>query len=37
MDIARNPNILDAVEDLIGPDIILFGASIFAKNGRDPR
>lgn len=37
MDIARNKNILDAVEDLIGPDIMLFGASIFAKNGRDPR
>ncbi len=37
MDIARNSNILDAVEDLIGPDIMLFGASIFAKNGRDPR
>lgn len=37
MDIARNQNILDAVEDLIGPDIMLFGASIFAKDGRDPR
>ena len=37
MEIARNPAILDAVEDLIGPDILLFGASIFAKNGRDPR
>ena len=37
LDIARNPAILDAVEDIIGPDIMLFGASIFAKNGRDPR
>lgn len=37
MDLARNPRILDAVEDLIGPDILLFGASIFAKDGRDPR
>lgn len=37
MDLARNPHILDAVEDVIGPDILLFGASIFAKNGRDPR
>ncbi len=37
MEIATNPHILDAVEDLIGPDILLFGASIFAKDGRDPR
>lgn len=37
MEIAREPNILDAVEDLIGPDIMLFGASVFAKDGRDPR
>src|SRR5258708_7538255 len=37
VDLARHPAILDAVEDLIGPDIMLFGASIFAKNGRDPR
>jgi ectoine hydroxylase-related dioxygenase (phytanoyl-CoA dioxygenase family) len=25
------------VEDVIGPNILLFGASIFAKDGRDPR
>lgn len=37
VELARLPVILDAVEDLIGPDIMLFGASIFAKNGRDPR
>ena len=37
MDLGRNPHILDAVEDLIGPNILLFGASIFAKDGRDPR
>ena len=37
MELARNPRILDAVEDVIGPNILLFGASIFAKNGRDPR
>jgi ectoine hydroxylase-related dioxygenase (phytanoyl-CoA dioxygenase family) len=37
MELGRNPRILDAVEDLIGPDILMFGASIFAKNGRDPR
>lgn len=37
MELARNPRILDAVEDVIGPNILLFGASIFAKNSRDPR
>ena len=37
VDIARKPAILDAVEDVIGPNILLFGASIFAKGGRDPR
>ena len=37
MNLGRNPRILDAVEDVIGPNILLFGASIFAKNGRDPR
>ena len=37
MDLGRNAHILDAVEDVIGPNILLFGASIFAKDGRDPR
>lgn len=37
MEIARHPAILDAVEDLIGPDILLFGSSIFAKDARDTR
>ena len=37
IDLGRHPRILDAVEDLIGPDILLFGASVFAKDGRDPR
>jgi hypothetical protein len=37
VELAKNPAILDAVEDIIGPNILLFGASIFAKNGRDPR
>jgi hypothetical protein len=35
VELAENPAILDAVEDLIGPDILLFGASIFAKAGQD--
>jgi hypothetical protein len=35
VEVGRNGSILDALEDLIGPDIMLFGASIFAKGGRD--
>jgi hypothetical protein len=35
VEIARCPGILDALEDLMGPDILLFGASIFAKRGKD--
>lgn len=37
VDVATQPSILDVVEDLIGPDILLFGASIFAKDANDPR
>lgn len=35
--LGRNARILDAVESLIGPDILLFGASVFAKRARDTR
>ena len=35
--LARNPKILDAVESLLGPNILLFGASVFSKNARDSR
>ena len=35
VEVARSPAILDSLEDLIGPDILLFGASIFAKSGKD--
>jgi non-haem Fe2+, alpha-ketoglutarate-dependent halogenase len=35
--LARRKEILDAVEDVIGPDILLFGASLFSKNARDSR
>lgn len=31
VDLARHPVILDAVESLLGPDILLFGSSMFAK------
>ena len=36
-DIIRDPAILDAVEDLIGPDIICWGSSFFTKRARDHR
>ena len=35
--LVRHPVILDAVEDLIGPDILCWGSSFFAKRARDPR
>lgn len=37
VELARTPAILDAVESLIGGDILLFGASLFAKKGHDAR
>lgn len=37
LEIARNDGILDAVEDLIGPNIMLFAGSIWTKNANDPR
>lgn len=36
-DLARHPAIVGAVESLIGPDILLFGTTVFAKNAHDPR
>ena len=36
-DVIRNEAILDAVEDLVGPDIICWGSSFFTKKARDPR
>jgi len=36
-DVVRNERLLDAVEDLIGPDILCWGASFFAKKAHDPR
>ena len=35
--LARHPKIVAAVQSLIGPDVLLFGTSAFAKNARDPR
>ena len=37
MDIARHPKILDAVEDLIGPDILLYLSTFWFKDAQDPR
>jgi hypothetical protein len=36
-DVVRNERLLDAVEDLIGPNILCWGAAFFSKNARDPR
>jgi non-haem Fe2+, alpha-ketoglutarate-dependent halogenase len=35
-DLVRHPRILDAVEDIIGPDILCWGTSFFIKEKRDP-
>lgn len=35
-EIVRNPAILDRVEDLIGPDILVWGVSFFVKEPRTP-
>jgi non-haem Fe2+, alpha-ketoglutarate-dependent halogenase len=35
--IARHPAIVSAVQSLLGPDVLLFGSSAFAKNAKDPR
>jgi non-heme Fe2+,alpha-ketoglutarate-dependent halogenase len=36
-DVIRHPRILDAVEDVLGPNILCWGSSFFQKNARDPR
>jgi chlorinating enzyme len=35
-DLIRHPRILDAVEDVIGPNILCWGTSFFIKEARDP-
>jgi non-haem Fe2+, alpha-ketoglutarate-dependent halogenase len=35
-ELVRHPRILDAVEDLIGPDILCWGSSFFIKEARNP-
>lgn len=36
LDVARHPRILDAVEDLIGPDILIYLCTLWFKNANDP-
>lgn len=36
-DLVRHPRILDAVEDLLGPNLLCWGSSFFQKNAHDPR
>ena len=36
-ELIRNPVMLDAVEDLIGPNILCWGSSFFTKKAHDPR
>ncbi len=35
-DVVRHPRILDAVEDVLGPDILCWSAGFFAKDAHDP-
>ena len=35
-DLVRHPRLLDAVEDVIGPDILCWNTSFFTKEGRSP-
>lgn len=35
-DLVRHPKVLDAVEDVLGPDIFCWGQSLFVKEARDP-
>lgn len=35
-DLVRHPRILDAVEDIVGPNILCWGSSFFIKEARNP-
>jgi non-haem Fe2+, alpha-ketoglutarate-dependent halogenase len=35
-ELIRHPRILDAVEDVLGPDLLCWSAQFFSKNGGDP-
>jgi chlorinating enzyme len=36
VELARHPRILDAVEDILGPDLLVYLSSLWFKNARDP-
>ena len=36
-DVITHPRILDAVEDVLGPNLLCWGSSFFQKNAHDPR
>lgn len=36
-DLIRHPKLLDAVEDILGPNILCWNTQFFAKGSRDPR
>ena len=36
-DVVRNEKLLDAIEDILGPNILCWGASFFTKKANDPR
>lgn len=35
-ELASNPKVLDAVEDVLGPNLFVWGCSLFVKNAHDP-
>jgi chlorinating enzyme len=35
-DLVKHPKVLDAVEDVLGPDILCWGTSLFVKDARNP-
>lgn len=36
-DVVKHPAIVDAIEDIIGPNVLCWGASFFTKQANDPR
>ncbi len=36
-DLIQTPRLVDAIEDLLGPNVVCWGSSFFAKNAHDPR
>lgn len=36
-DLVTHPRLVDAIEDVIGPDIVCWGSSFFTKKAHDPR